>query len=558
MKQRSIYLIAGILSTAFIMYVTSEETLVEKAKETALSAIGHATTAPEKMLLTPEQRAKRIAELRAHVAQSEVKLPPEELRQAFFEYILIQCADLFQGLADALGDGVTKISGDPRAGAAVKRLPAALADGVYLTSYLIKAMANKEYFDALKSLHSALNCLLQKSARQTSACAAYSSLPKALSGVFEYAPKVVMPIAQVSILGIKVGDRNIKGLIPLGIAVVAPETQVVKDEDVIREVVNVMFAFLSQLKSFENNVGAVGVSSSSLSPFSDMGNQSTKESDTTITPAEQEAYKKLASQNAQAQQIFKDLQVFAALSHEMSKLIPEERSINGVVIPLREMAQAAIACLYNIGELGLGIIAIMDEKIPELAHLTSCLKYTNEELKEASTKKTFVDAYVEQCAAFGCKNKRQCIAKTLIGIVKSIKLIFDTIVVKYDPQTQTSQRGLLMNIDVIIDRFMKILLTSKPVQNALNAINSKGLEQAVDFSKKINSLRTLIKFFGQSLSGIMEAFIFAVGQLDFDSLPSDIKNEYTEVVQEGVYHDAISDEDLDQLFAELTSERRGA
>ena len=98
---------------------------------------------------------------------------------------------------------------------------------------------------------------------------------------------------------------------------------------------------------------------------------------------------------------------------------------------------------------------------------------------------------------------------------------------------------------------MKILLATPVIKNGLNKISPTGSVQAEDFVKKINSLRTLIKYFGQALSGIMEAFIFAAAQIDFNVIPKEMLEEYPEISAEGSWGFDIPDDELDKIYGEL-------
>lgn len=274
-------------------------------------------------------------------------------------------------------------------------------------------------------------------------------------------------------------------------------------------------------------------------------------SGTELSEKEKKEYEELSKKNAEAKQIFNDLQVFAVLSHDMTKFFPEKKEIRGVNIPVREIMQSVVGVMYNVSELGLGILQLIEEQVEPLNKAVECLKYTDEELKSAQAGK-YVDKTIEKCLLVGCGNKKACVASSIKKISLAIRTIFDPAVVKYNPETGTSQRGLLMNIDMVIDQLVKILLQTKIVRDSLDKVKSGGATTADDFVKNIDRLRRVVLATGQVFSGILEALIIASGQLAPESISPAEREKYKEVFAEANTEKIKIDESaLDDLLLEF-------
>lgn len=199
--------------------------------------------------LTPEQRARRLKDIRANIKDTNLKMTQAEAKDALVEYLLLRFAELFQELANILGDAVAKAANNKDAGDAVRRLPGAFVDGFYLTAHLIKTMYNAEYLRALKSIQQSINCLLKKSERSGTACEQMHTVDKALSSVLSQASKFLLPIAQGLVLGVTIDQRKVKGILPLGVSVIAPNSPVEKELSTITDLVNNFLSLTDQLNS---------------------------------------------------------------------------------------------------------------------------------------------------------------------------------------------------------------------------------------------------------------------------------------------------------------------
>lgn len=225
----------------------------------------------------------------------------------------------------------------------------------------------------------------------------------------------------------------------------------------------------------------------------------------------------IKNQNTEAKQIFNDMQVFAVLSNELTKFFPEEKDIRGVKVPIRQIMQSIVGVLYNISELGLNIIDLIENQVEPLKNTVACLKYTEEDFNNAKQGK-FIDEALRKCPLVGCGSKKACIAASIKKISLAIQTIFDPAVVKYNPETGTSQRGLIMNIDLVIDQIVKLLLQTNIVRDALNKAISGGTDKAQTFVANIDKLRTLVMLTAQAFSGILKALMIVSGQLAPESI----------------------------------------
>lgn len=204
--------------------------------------------------LSANERKKRTEKLRAKL-KSNVQLAPQEARDAMVHYLTDRFVEMFQGFADILGDAVKKTNSPnaAAAGEAVKRLPATFAGGFFLTYNLLRELATPIYWNHLKDLRKALNCMMHKSERLGSKCDLYPTMKDSLDGVFTHLKPFLLPFAKALFLGVEVAELDgdttrIKGWVPLGIGVVAPGSAAERDLGAIVELVNIILNFGDQFK----------------------------------------------------------------------------------------------------------------------------------------------------------------------------------------------------------------------------------------------------------------------------------------------------------------------
>lgn len=193
-----------------------------------------------------EGSQERLARLRRNI-KNNLEMTPEEAKDQLIEYLLLRFTELFQELANILGDAVAKIANNKNAGEAVKRLPNALFDGFLLTAHLIKTMNNRQYAESLKHILQSTKCLFNKSERSGATCVNTPTVNAALVDLLSKASNFLLPIAQALVLGVEVGDRSVKGILPLSVSVIAPESPLEKELEVITQLVNNFLNLTDQL-----------------------------------------------------------------------------------------------------------------------------------------------------------------------------------------------------------------------------------------------------------------------------------------------------------------------
>lgn len=209
---------------------------------------------PPTTKFSAQARAKRVEAMRKKL-QDNIVMTPQEVRDTMVLYLADRFVELFQGLADILGEAVKK-AGGPHAqavGESVKRLPDAFANGFLLTYNLIHEVGTAAYRDQLKAVRKPLLCLLNKEERSGFNCREYATVSKSLQGVFDHLKAFLLPLAKVLFLGVEMKDpggayHKVRGWIPVGVGIVAPDSDAEKDINVIADLVNIMLNFSDQYR----------------------------------------------------------------------------------------------------------------------------------------------------------------------------------------------------------------------------------------------------------------------------------------------------------------------
>jgi hypothetical protein len=250
------------------------------------------------------------------------------------------------------------------------------------------------------------------------------------------------------------------------------------------------------------------------------------EVDFKLTPEEEAEYQQLAAQNAKAREVFQDLKDIAVLSREFFKGLPEKKTLAGVTLTIKDPATATIGALYNIAEIGLKIIDIIEER-GALLSTSACMKYGDDELQsvvdfiekqgimkdlekctqEKNPKavdacfKAYADKYnipAERlkCPFYGCKMKKSCGARATRMVVSYVKSIFDSALVKWNFEKNQGERGLLLNVDVILtailDLVFQMLLKDKGSISEI-AVKVENRTQADDIAQKTEQAKGDLK-----------------------------------------------------------------
>lgn len=203
---------------------------------------------------SPEERAQHLERLRAQVRNNLTKdLTPHEAKDVLIDYLLNSFADIFQGLANEVGNAIELTAhGDEnikRAANIIRKMPQAAADAGFIVWRLIGEIINKQYLAELQKIRTPIDCLFAtKGNRQTlDKCADYRTLKQALFGVLDQARTVLLPFAKAMILGTQYGDRMIKGLLPMGVSIIEPSLE--KNMNEVTTVVNTLLNLSEQLKT---------------------------------------------------------------------------------------------------------------------------------------------------------------------------------------------------------------------------------------------------------------------------------------------------------------------
>ena len=278
----------------------------------------------------------------------------------------------------------------------------------------------------------------------------------------------------------------------------------------------------------------------------------------TVTKEEEAEYKRLAAKNATAKQIFNDIKAFTALLDQVAEFIPKrEVQIKDTVFDLtevKELTKAMIHTVYNVAELGLGIIGIVEEQAPAIKTGVRCLRYSDEEL-QAAARGEQVDTESKKCAPAGCGTKRGCVARTVKMSATAFRNIFDNAVIKYDVRSNTAQRGFILNVDFVIDWLVRKIMTVPALRNHLTSkkmtVGGKEVtywQRTEALLKKIDEVRTVLWFVGSTMSGIADALIITCALMDPSSVTPQETERFEEIIREGQQEKITFDEKkLDEI-----------
>lgn len=250
----------------------------------------------------------------------------------------------------------------------------------------------------------------------------------------------------------------------------------------------------------------------------------------------------------------------AVLGQSFIKFIPEKLSIKikktsekeEIALEPRKIVGEIVACFYNIAEIVLSIDKVVWEA-EKLKPTAACLQYNDAELKLAVSKKEKVDPVLEQCAIAHCKSKRGCVAYFSRQIAIMVNDLYSPAIARFNIGNKTVERGLLLNIDVILDSVIKSILQIPAVKNW-----DASKKQKVDLIfKRIDQLRFVLKdLVSPAISGIIQAFIMAAGILDQDALTDTEKAQYqtqfTEAQTEKIAVGSEADTKLDDIISGLS------
>lgn len=286
-----------------------------------------------------------------------------------------------------------------------------------------------------------------------------------------------------------------------------------------------------------------------------------KTTEPSITSKEEEEYKKLAAKNLKAREIFNDVKVFVAIANQLAEFIPQrDVTVRGATFNLgevKDLVRAMIGTVYNVAEMGLGVIEIVEEQAPALRVGVKCLQYTDAELKAAAAKGgKKVESSIEKCMQMGCTSKRGCVARVVKTSALAFNKIFDNAVVKYDVGTGLFERGFILNVDYIIDWLLKKVMTNASVRNYLSSksmtVNNREvsyLQRTEAFMKKIDALREIVLFAGQAMSGVSGALVTAAALIDPGAITVEEMGQYEEAIREAQREKIELREDrLDELL----------
>jgi hypothetical protein len=228
MKKVIIGLIVFLLAPMSFFIVSEMDTLA-----TALTFLGKDEEGKQPRMpgvishRTPEERAKRVEEIRARIRQNLI-VTPVEARDALVEYLFVRFAEIFQPLADSVGQAAARIN--PRLGELVKRLPGTVSEASLLIYTLLKDIFKKEYFTHLKQLNDPVRCLFAKPAERAllsdaegNSICKDETLKTALLEVLDKGRAVLEPFAKALIVGGKIGNQEVKGLIEVGAGTIDPK-----------------------------------------------------------------------------------------------------------------------------------------------------------------------------------------------------------------------------------------------------------------------------------------------------------------------------------------------
>ena len=214
----------------------------EKPKETTV--ISHSTK---------EQRDKRVQELREKIKNNLVTTP-QEARDTLVEYLLVRFTELFTPLAEMVADAVKAANMDPKLVEVVRRLPGATSEAGLVIYTLFKEVFKKEYIAAIKALRDPVLCLFAKPGarmgltdKEGAQICKDATLKTALLEVLEKGRPVLEPFVKAMVLGGKVGDQDVKGLVQIGLGTI--DTKLGDEMGTLRPIFSLILDLPGQLKS---------------------------------------------------------------------------------------------------------------------------------------------------------------------------------------------------------------------------------------------------------------------------------------------------------------------
>ena len=434
-----------------------------------------------------EQRVQRLKELQNRLDEKPV-LEAQETREIVIDFILMRSADVLQGLADAVGDRIAEK--DKNAGEGLKRLPGALSESVYGLYLASKVILTKEYIENIKTLLSSVRCL-KTAGKDSGECKEYSTITKQIAALSKDLSKVMRPLMDVLLLDRAVNDamtgekRILKGVIPIATGLIAHDTEFQKNVEKIMWLVGLLF-------DIADNIDELSVSAEKV-----------KSGDKPVVPIDDVKLNKINND-------VNTFQTWAAFVREFTPLIKDEYKIGAIKVPgqlTREVIQTSVDASYNMAELVRTVAKIVNQQAPEIERLVACLQIPEGQMANNA-----------QCVAVGCKDRKQCLAKIILNLTDIVGKIFGDAIAKYNVSTNTTHRGLLMNLDHLLEKTMQSLLANPTFKNYLNSkkviIYKKEvtlLSQFELFAKRLESLSTVSAYLAEavtdSLNGLNAAAV---------------------------------------------------
>lgn len=271
-------------------------------------------------------------------------------------------------------------------------------------------------------------------------------------------------------------------------------------------------------------------------------------------------------------------QLWILLAREFTPLIKDEYTIGGIAFPAqiaRETALLSIEAGFNAAELCRVIIKIVTEQARPVNQVIACLRQSDQVLKAAAQAKmplaerdpalkdVVVPAEVANCADVMCSSRRRCVAKLLVDLTGMVSEIFNNAVINYDPKAGTAQRGFLMNIDLLLETLLKRTLDIPSVRDYLLAkkikVREGGVEKEVTardrialFIKRLDSLRTVLTYLAEGVSGGLNALNAAALAIDPSVVPEAQRAQLQENSDASL---SITDKDLETLYEQAAKAR---